>query len=261
MAGIVPGLSLAALFMLYILVRVIINPGLAPKSGERTTLPELLAAARDTLPVLLLIAAVIGGMYKGIVTPTEAAALGVSLAFLLALAYRQVSLPMLWNALRNSVFTSTVMMFIVINAQTLNFAITTSGVGEGLASALANSGMPKFLFFTALFFVYLVLGMFVDGLSIMLLTVPLLYPSFVSMGFDPIWIGVIIVIFIELGALTPPMGLNLFAIQSIAPQGTTLGQVARSSGPFALVIAAFAYLLYFLPQIVLWLPLSLKGAH
>jgi len=259
MAGLVPGLVLALLFMLYLTVRALLSPQLAPRSTEKITPAELGKAFLDTVPVILLVAAVIGGMYKGVVTPTEAAALGVSLAFVLALVYRQISLSMLWSALRNAVFTSTVMMFIVVNAQILNFAITTSGVGAGLAAALAGSGMPPFLFFTMLFLIYLVLGMFVDGLSIMLLTVPLLYPSFASMGFDPIWVGVIIVIFIELGALTPPMGLNLFAIQSIAPEGTSLGKVARSSAPFALIIAIFVYVLYYLPQIALWLPLSLKG--
>ncbi len=259
MAGMIPGLALAGLFMAYCTVRALISPALAPRSNDAVSVPALLGALRDTLPVILLVAAVIGGMYKGVVTPTEAAALGVSLSFLLALAYRQISLAMLRSALRNAVFTSTVMMFIVINAQILNFAITTSGVGSGLASALAGSGMPPLIFFTMLFLIYLVLGMFVDGLSIMLLTVPLLYPSFASMGFDPVWVGVIIVIFIEMGALTPPMGLNLFAIQSIAPDGTTLSTVARSSAPFALIIAAFVYLLYAAPQIVLWLPQSLKG--
>ena len=107
-------------------------------------------------------------------------------------------------------------MFITLNAQILNFAVVTSGIGQGLAQGLAGLGLSPLVFFCLLFLIYLVVGMFIDGLSIMLLTVPLLYPSFIAMGFDRVWVGVIIVIFIELGALTPPMGLNLFAIQSIA---------------------------------------------
>ena len=259
MAGIIPGLTLAGLFMVYCTVRVLITPSLVPRTKEQVSSAILFVALRDTLPVLLLVVAVIGSMYKGFVTPTEAAALGASLSFVIALAYGQASLSMVWSSLRNAVFTSTVMMFIVVNAQILNFAITTSGVGSGLAVALAGLGIPPLVFFSLLFLVYLVLGMFVDGLSIMLLTVPLLYPSFISMGFDPIWVGIIIVVFIELGALTPPMGLNLFAILSIAPEGTTLPKVAVSAAPFAVIIALFSYLLYALPQLVLWLPMTLKG--
>src|SRR5690606_20595755 len=105
------------------------------------------------------------------------------------------------------------------------FAVVTSGIGEGLAGSLVDLGLSPFMFFLLLLFVYLVVGMFIDGLSIMLLTVPLLYSSFMTMGFDGVWTGIIIVIFIELGALTPPMGLNLFAVQSIASD-TSLGKVA-----------------------------------
>jgi TRAP-type C4-dicarboxylate transport system permease large subunit len=114
------------------------------------------------------------------------------------------------------------------------------------------------VFFCLLFLVFLVVGMFIDGLSIMLLTVPLLYPSLIAMGFDPVWAGVIIVVFIELGALTPPMGLNLFAIQSIAPE-RSLGEIGRASLPYTLMISAFAFLFYAFPEIVLWLPALMKA--
>src|SRR5690606_38877627 len=131
-------------------------------------------------------------------------------------------------------------------------------IGDGLANGLMNLGFSPLVFFCFLFIVYLVVGMFVDGLSIMLLTVPLLYPSFIAMGFDGIWVGVIIVIFIELGALTPPMGLNLFAVQSVVSD-RSLGYVAMSSLPYALIIAAFSFLLYVFPDIALMLPSAMKG--
>lgn len=259
MAGVVPGLALAAIFMIYVAWRVWADPKLAPPHEARATGAELLRGAIDSIPVILLIAAVIGSMYFGIVTPTEAAALGCLIAFVLALAYRELTRARVMQALRNAAITSGVVMFITLNAQILNFAVVTSGIGEGLAQGLAALGLPKLLFFCLLFLVYLVVGMFIDGLSIMLLTVPLLYPSFLALGFDPVWVGVIIVVFIELGAVTPPMGLNLFAVQSIASD-RTLADVARASMPYTVMISAFAFLMYAVPQIALWLPSMMKAS-
>jgi tripartite ATP-independent transporter DctM subunit len=259
MAGVIPGIALAAIFMIYVAWRVWSDPKLAPPHEARASGAELLRGAIDSVPVLLLIAAVIGSMYFGIVTPTEAAALGCLIAFALALAYRELTRTRVMQALRNAAITSGVVMFITLNAQILNFAVVTSGIGEGLAQGLAALALPKLLFFCLLFLIYLVVGMFIDGLSIMLLTVPLLYPSFLAVGFDPIWVGVIIVVFIELGALTPPMGLNLFAIQSIASD-RTLAEVATASMPYTIMISAFAFLLYAAPQIALWLPSMMKAS-
>ena len=153
--------------------------------------------------------------------------------------------------------TSATIMFITINAQVLNFAVVSSGIGRGLADWMTALDVSQFFFFCILLAVYAVIGMFVDGLSIMLLTVPLLYPSLMALGFNGIWVGIILVIFIELGALTPPMGLNLFAISSIAPD-RTLGEIAWASAPYAVIIVAFSFLLYAVPGIVLWLPAALK---
>ena len=214
-------------------------------------------AARDSFPIVLLISAVIGGMYTGIVTPTEASGFGSLLALLLALLYREMTPEGFWRALRNTVLTSAVIMFVTINAQILKFAIVSSGIGHGLAAWLAGLQISPLLFFCVLLFVYLIIGMFIDGLSIVLLTVPLLYPSLATLGFDGVWVGIILVVFIELGALTPPMGLNLFAVQSIVPD-RTLGDVAKASLPYCGIIIGFAFLLYAFPQIALWLPAVMK---
>lgn len=258
MAGVVPGLALAGIFMIYVAVRVWTQPSLVPPAETAASGREIWTGILDAVPVIALIVAVIGSMYLGIVTPTEASALGCILAVALALAYRELTWKRLYTALKNAAITSGVVMFITLNAQILNFAVVTSGIGQGLAQGLATLGLAPFFFFCLLFLIYLVVGMFIDGLSIMLLTVPLLYPSFVAMGFDSVWVGVIIVIFIELGALTPPMGLNLFAIQAIADD-QSLGDVAKASMPYALMISAFAFLLYAYPVIALWLPAMMKA--
>lgn len=253
MAGVLPGLLLAAAFLLYIAVRVRLQPGLAPRDddgGEPRR--SRLAGLRESLPVGALIVAVIGCMYFGIVTPTEAAAFGCLLALLLGLAYRDLDLTQLLLALRNTVVTSCVVMFITIFAQFLSFAVVTSGASGGLSNALAMAGIGPFAFFCLIILIYGVIGMFIDGLSIMLLTVPVLFPVFQVMGYDPVWMGVVLIMLIELGALTPPMGLNLFAIQSIS--NAPLAVIGRSSMPYALIILACCLLLYAAPQIALALP-------
>ncbi|MDR9437983.1 MAG: TRAP transporter large permease subunit [Halomonas sp.] len=253
MAGILPGLLLAAAFVLYISLRVLLQPGLGP-SGEATgeAPRSRLNGLRDCLPVAVLIMAVISSMYFGIVTPTEAAGFGSLLALLLGLLYRDLDLKSLMLALRNAVTTSCVVMFITLFAQFLSFAVTTSGVSRDLSVALADAGIGPFVFFCLLIAIYVVIGMFIDGLSIMLLTVPVLFPVFEVMGYDAVWMGVVLVLLIELGALTPPMGLNLLAVQSIS--NAPLGVIGRSSLPYAVIILGFCLLLYAVPQIALLIP-------
>ncbi len=258
MAGVLPGLLLAVFFLIYIGVRVWRSPDLAPPpSTEESSRPRL-SGVVDSLPVGALILAVIGGMYFGIVTPTEAAGFGCALALLLGLAYRDLTIPSLLAALRNAVVTSCVVMFITINAQFLSFAIVNSGIGRGLSTAMAEAGIGPFAFFCLLILLYAVIGMFIDGLSIMLLTVPVLFPVFLTMGYDPIWMGILLVLLIELGALTPPMGLNLFAVQSISH--AEMGVIGRSSLPYALIIIVFCFLLYAIPDIALALPGYMRGS-
>jgi tripartite ATP-independent transporter DctM subunit len=259
MAGVIPGVLLAGMFMLWIAIVVRRRPGWAPAvAARRPTGPEFLAGMGNCLPVIGLLLAILGGMYFGIVTPTEAAAFGCAGAGLLAFAYREMGLPGLRLALRNAIVTNAVVMFIIINSQILSFAFTTTGLGRQVASALAGLGLGGFVFFCMLVVLYLLLGMFIDGISMMLLTVPLLYPTILALGYNGVWFGVVLVVLIELGQLTPPMGLNLFAVHSIAGPAT-MGTIAKSSIPYALLIIALCFILYFLPGLALWLPATLKS--
>ena len=258
MAGVVPGILLTLMFMGWVAFIVRRYPQWAPAIAKRPTSTEVFQALRDCAPIVALLLGILGGMYFGIVTPTEAAAFGCMGAVLLALLYREIGLADIRIALRNAVVTNAVVMFIIVNSQILTFAFTTTGLGRAVASALAGIGLGNFFFFCAMVVVYLILGMFIDGISMMLLTVPLLYPSIQAMGFDGVWFGVVLVVLIELGQLTPPMGLNLFAIHSIAAPAT-IGTIARSSLPYAALIVALCFILYFFPGIALWLPASLKG--
>ena len=186
-------------------------------------------------------------MYFGVVTPTEAAGFGCLLALILALFYREMSRHDLWTALINSIAVSCVMSIIVINGQILGFAIVQAGIGRGLADALAHASLHPFVFFAILFVLYLVLGTALDGLAMMLLTVPVLYPTLRAMGFDDIWFGVFLVIQVELAQLSPPIGLNLLAVQSIA-RDVDMGTITRASLPYAAMLCLLCFLLYFFPS-------------
>ncbi len=258
MAGLIPGVLLTLMFMAWVAVAVRRHPDWAPRESARPSGPEFIAALRDCAPIIALLIAILGGMYFGIVTPTEAAAFGCFGAALLARIYREARWSDLRLALRNAVVTNAVVMFIIIMSQILSFAFTTTGLGRQVASALAGMGFGPFAFFCVLILLYAILGMFVDGISMMLLTVPLLYPTILALGFDGIWFGVVLVLLIEVGQLTPPMGLNLFAIHSIASPAP-IGTIARSSMPYIVLIVALCFLLFAFPALALWLPASLKG--
>lgn len=257
MAGVIPGILLTIIFLMYVAIRTRIEPDLVPKTEPTLPRAELIKAAIDVVPVLLLIGMIFSSMYFGLVTPTEAAALGCALALLMGTFYRVLTFRLFWAAVSQTVTTTAIVLFITINAQFLSYAVVQSGVGRGVAEAMVATNFGLFAFFCLLYVFYLVLGMFLDGLSLILLTVPILYPAMTKMGFNGVWLGVLMVVFIELGALTPPMGLNLFAIQSISRQ-SALSEVARSSAPFAILISLFAFLLYFFPEIVLFLPNSMR---
>ena len=254
-AGMIPGILLAVFFSIYVGILATVRPSLTPRrdSFDNTGSNVL----RDSVPIILLIGGVIGGMYAGIVTPTEASGLGALFAAVIAAAYRQLNWRAVKQALRNTLLTSAVIMFITVCAQILNYSVITSGIGRGVTEWLVGLSLDPFLFFCLLILIYLIIGIFIDGLSIMLLTVPVLYVPLTAMGYNGVWLGIIMVIFIELGLLSPPVGMNLFAVQSIAP-GSTLADVSWSSLPYCLIMIGFALLLYVFPQIVLWLPAVLK---
>ncbi|HSV20269.1 MAG TPA: TRAP transporter large permease [Casimicrobiaceae bacterium] len=258
MAGVLPGIVLTILFMAWVRAKVAMNPSQVPQVSERPSGAEALQSLGNCLPVVALLLAIIGGMYFGVVTPTEAAAFGCLAAVIIGLGYRELTWAGMHLALRNAVVTNAVVMFIIVNSQILSYALTSAGIGRGVSVALAGLGVAPFVFYTCAFLLYLVLGMFIDGISMMLLTVPLLYPTIKALGFNGVWFGVVLVVMIELGQLTPPMGLNLFAVHSIA-RPAKIGAIARSSMPYAVLISLLCFILYFFPQLALWLPATLKS--
>ncbi|MDF2971007.1 MAG: hypothetical protein K0R61_1457 [Microvirga sp.] len=257
-ATIIPGAIAVLMFMAYVTIRVWLDPTLVPPRLPSHSGREILVAIAKCMPLSGLIVAIIGGMYFGVVTPTEAAALGCLLSFAFALAYRELTRSALWTACVNSIAVTCVISIIIINGQILGFAVTQAGIGRGLSRALVELGLSPFAFFVFLFFLYVALGAMLEGISMMLLTVPVIYPTLKAMGFDDVWFGVILVIQAELAQLSPPIGLNLFAVQSIAGDAS-LAEITRASVPYALMLSALCFLLYFWPELALWLPRTMKS--
>lgn len=259
MAGVIPGLVLTLMFMIWIFIYVRRHPDHAPldPSIPSLTLRSAVSAVGDCIALILLIGTTIGSLYYGLVTPTEAGAFGTLVALFIGLFYRELTWAKLQIALSRTVLTTVVVFYIIVTGSILSFGIVDAGIARGVSNAVVNAGLSPLLFFGLITILYLILGMFIEGVSMMLLTIPILFPSIIALGFDPVWFGVVLVVFIELGALTPPMGLNLIAIHSVA-QDVSLKTIIKGSLPFAVVMMIFLAILYMFPELALWLPRTLK---
>jgi tripartite ATP-independent transporter DctM subunit len=256
-AAIVPGLLMTAVFIVYIACLVKLNPSVAPDSRGSVSAPARLQAVVHLIPIVALLLVVLGGIYGGFTTPTEASAVGALGAIILAAAYRRFTWTMFREALTATVKTSCMVSLVIIGAQILSTALTFSGVSREVSEWMLSLGLSKWAFFTAVMFLYLVLGCFVDGLSMMYMTLPVLLPIIKIMEFDLVWFGVVMVIIIEVGQITPPVGLNLFTIHGISG-GAKFSEVSAGAFPYVLLMLLMIAVLAVWPELALWLPASLK---
>jgi tripartite ATP-independent transporter DctM subunit len=252
MAGMIPGVALAVIFSIYIAIRSLANPRLAPSLQERSPRRNLREAIH-VVPVVVLLGIVLGGIYAGTFTPTEGAAIGVAGAFAMAAIYRRLSVEVIREAVIMTVRTTGMVMLIVVSAQILSAALTFTGVSRGVSEWIYGIGLSKWTFFLALVVLYIVLGCFVEGIAMIYITLPVLYPAVQRFGFDPIWFGVVLVILIELGQIHPPMGINLFTIQAIAPD-SEFSEMVIGALPFVFLILCMVGVLCLVPSMALWLP-------
>ena len=252
MAGVIPGLLLAGLFSAYIMIRVFAQPGLA---GQRE-IREVPSDPRDMihiLPIVGLLTLVLGGIYSGIATPTESAAVGTVGAVALGVMYGRLTREALQEAIMSTIRTTGMVMLIVISAQILSAALSFSGVSRGLSEMIYGLGLTKWEFFATLVVLYIVLGCFVEGIAMIYITLPVLYPVVQKFGFDPIWFGVVLVVLIEVGQIHPPLGINLFTIKSIAPD-SDFKDIVVGSLPYVAIVLSLVLILTIFPQLALWLP-------
>jgi C4-dicarboxylate transporter, DctM subunit len=254
MAALIPGLMMTGIFFLYVLWRGwrLGQLGVAPPRPETTA--SGLSIAADMLPFGCIFAVVFGGLYLGWATPTEIAGIGVLIALATALGYRQLTPSKIWQALLSSVTVTSVIIFVVIGAQIFSYALFSYGVTRSIAEWTASLPVAPVVILGFMVVMYLILGMFIDAISMMVLTLGVVYPVIVQLGFDPIWFGVVLVILIEIGLITPPVGINLFTINAVVPGVTSVMEVARGAMPFVLLLLLGVALLIAFPGIALWLP-------
>ena len=252
LAGIIPGLGMALLFIVMVLALCLLRPGWG---GRRmtSTWTERLASLVHLLPPLGIFMVVVGSIYVGLATPTEAAALGVVAALGLAWAYGRLSLAMLKEVFENSMRTTAMVMLIIVAAYFLNFVISAIGLTTMLTDFIAGLGLSKFQTLLAVVVFYLVLGCFMETLSMMITTIPIVAPVMFALGFDPVWFGIVLVIMIEMALITPPVGLNLFVVQSLRTRGS-LNDVMAGSAPFVVAMLVMIGVLALFPGVATWLP-------
>ncbi len=251
-AGLLPGLMIAGLFSLYIGVRAVVTPGVVTEPRLQFPLRAFLYSIIDLTPILLLLVIVLGGIYSGLVTPSEAAALGVAGALLVTAITGQLNWKMLREAMYSASRTSCMVLSILIAAAFMSSALAFAHVPQETARLIAAMQLGPLGVILLIGAFYILLGMFLDGLSIMVMTLPITLPLILAAGWDPVWFGIFLVIAIELGLITPPVGFNLFVIQGMTNK--PIGQIAAAAFPFFLLMVLAALLIIAFPGIALWLP-------
>jgi C4-dicarboxylate transporter DctM subunit len=256
LAGLIPGIGLAFAFIVVTAIICLIRPNLG---GERRVfpLPVMLAALTQLLPIIILFTIIIGSIYNGWATPTEAAAVGVGGALLIALFFGGVSVKMLSESMLGTVKVTCMIMLIVIGASFLNFTLASAGLGRELDAFLTGLGLSPLGMIMVIVLIYIVLGFFIETLSLMVVTIPIIVPIVVELGYDPIWFGILMIVLIEMALITPPVGLNLYVVQGARKSGH-LNEVMLGAIPYALTMLAMAMALIAFPQIALFLPAVLQ---
>jgi tripartite ATP-independent transporter DctM subunit len=255
--GIVPGLILSAMFIAYIVLRTLLNPELAP-SGSDDDAPAPTQRWRPflqhVLPLISIFGLVVGAMAAGWATPTEAAALGAAGTMAAAAVYRRLSLTNLMQALYGTVAVSGTILFIIVGATTFSQVLSFSGAVNGLVGLIAGQGLAMMTIVIGMMLILLFLGCFVDQVSMMLITLPFFMPLVQRLGIDQIWFGVLFLICMQLGLLTPPFGLLLFTMKGVAPPSITMREVYAAAMPYVGFGLLMLVLILFFPAIATWLP-------
>jgi tripartite ATP-independent transporter DctM subunit len=252
LAGIVPGAILVLLFMATILLLCLLRPAWGGRRVSASWAARI-AGLVHLVPPLGIFLLVVGSIYAGIATPTEAASLGVLGALGLAWWAGRLSFAMLRDAFEGTMRSTAMVMLIVVAAYFLNFVISTIGLTTQLTNFIENLGLPKAATLFAVILFYVVLGCFMETLSMMITTIPIIAPVMFKLGYDPVWFGILIILLIETALVTPPVGLNLFVVQNLRPGGS-MNDVIVGTAPFVFTLFVMIFLLTLYPDLALWLP-------
>ena len=251
-AGIVPGIMIALIFMTYVMIWSLINKKSMPTFKQDFSLMEKVRKSGKLIPVILLIVSVIGSIYTGIATATEAASLGVVGALILSYFQKSLSLRTFKESLLGATKTSCMIAFILAGATFLSLAMGFTGLPRNLALWIEGMELSPYVLIFVLMIFYIILGMFLDGISAVVLTMAIIEPMIRQAGFDMIWFGVFLVIVVEMAQITPPVGFNLFVLQGMANKD--MGYIARSAFPLFLLMIFAVILVVLFPEIALWMP-------
>jgi len=252
MAGVLPGILLLTLFLLTVLLLCALKPSLGPK-GPATTLSEKGRAFLGAIPILVVILLTIGGIYTGVFSPTEAAGVGAALVIVIGAVSRTLDLRSFWQAARSSVVTTASVMLILMAAHLINPFIALSHLPAEVSRMLVAFDLGTYGTLILILAIYLVLGCFLEGLAMLVLTLPIFMPVILSLGIDPIWFGVLVVLTLEMGLISPPVGINVFIVKSVA-RDVPLSEIFWGVIPFWCAMLVTLGLLVALPQLSLWLP-------
>ncbi|WP_017727560.1 TRAP transporter large permease [Halalkalibacterium ligniniphilum] len=251
--GLIPGILLALVFMLTINLQVRLNPSIAPRSQEVSSMSDRMKSLQSVWPFLVIFIASIGGIYFGVFTPTEAGGIGAMGAFLLTLFTRKLTWAKLLSSLDDTIRLSVMIFLILIGASIFGRFLALSQIPMRLTSAVGSLDVSPYLILAMILLVYLILGMFLEGIAIMVLTLPIVYPLIVQLGFDGLWFGIIIVMVLNIGVLTPPLGLSVFIISGVIKH-VPIEKIFRAVMPMVLVMIGFTVVLVIFPGIVTYLP-------
>ena len=255
--GVLPGILLSGLFMAYIAIHVMLYPTLAPKETVRFSVKSSTLALVNLWPLFVLGVIIFGGIFGGIMTPTEAAAVASATAILISMILRKFNMRMLITSLSKAAETTCMVLFIIIGASILSSALARGGVPQFVIQWAADSGFSRWTLLSFVYLLYIFLGCFIDPISMLVLTASTVIPLIAALGFDLVWFGVSYVVLAEMGMITPPMGINLFVIQGISK--TPISRVTAGSFPFFIMMCVGLALMTIFPSIVLFLPQLLFG--
>ena len=251
-AGIIPGIMIALIFMSYVIIWSLINKKTMPKILEEYSFIEKIKRSKQLLPVIILIVAVIGSIYTGIATATEAASLGVLGALILSYFQKSLTVETFKSSLMGATKTSCMIAFILAGSTFLSLAMGFTGLPRNLALWIQNMELSPYVLIFVLMIFYIILGMFLDGISAVVLTMAIIEPMIRQAGFDMIWFGIFLVIVVEMAQITPPVGFNLFVLQGMANKD--MGYIAKSAFPLFLLMVLAVILVVIFPEIALWMP-------
>ncbi len=251
-AGIIPGIMIALIFMSYVIIWSLLNKKIMPTYVENFSFLEKIKKSKQLLPVIILISAVIGSIYSGVATATEAASLGVVGALILSYFQKSLTIETFKQSLLGATKTSCMIAFILAGSTFLSLAMGFTGLPRNLAIWIQNMELSPYVLIFVLMIFYIILGMFLDGISAVVLTMAIIEPMIRQAGFDMIWFGIFLVIVVEMAQITPPVGFNLFVLQGMANKD--MGFIARSAFPLFMLMILAVILVVIFPEIALWMP-------